>query len=421
MKSFYVVGFYGAPNIGDELLCRVVTERLQEREPETRIRILSRDADTSRRYTNPPASAVSGFYPTPEYFFNIYNHVRAVRECDVVVFGGGGLLEDYYTWMSVPRFCIEALYAMALNRGVVFAGLGVREIRSSWLRELARFTTGHSRSLYCRDRTSAARLESLTGRADIVIGPDLGNMLDIDAAKYADDESRYALLNLRLKPKLETHQLNDVCRELSKHYERIVLLIAEEAELNEFEVTLGQLDEDWCDKVRLVVPDTLDEAIRLIVCADSVIATRLHVNAIAVHAGKRLLTVAYEDKVLQFMRAVAPHGLMCDLDELTGEMVRHLIQTEPPGRPVSADKLAEATRRVFDESVDSALEHERYDISTRGVALAWLALLNSLGLGYASLVLVKRLLFGRGPLSLAKGAGSLGRVLESMLPRAGSQ
>lgn len=89
--NFYNIGFFGGPNLGDELLCKCVADRLRETYPESTICVMTRNAKVSKRYTGAEVEYVKGYWPGPEYFLNLRQHLRAVANSSVVVIGGGGL------------------------------------------------------------------------------------------------------------------------------------------------------------------------------------------------------------------------------------------------------------------------------------------------------------------------------------------
>lgn len=173
LRSAYAVGFFGVPNLGDELLALCVTRRLRERWGARDVRVMVMSEEVARAYAGlRDVMLVEGFCPTPEYLRNICTHVSAIRRADVMTIGGGALIADAYTWTSILRYGVQAIWAVLLGKPYVFVGLGVSQIRRRWLRPIARFALKHAACVYVRDEKSAEQAERFIGsRQRIVVAP----------------------------------------------------------------------------------------------------------------------------------------------------------------------------------------------------------------------------------------------------------
>jgi len=97
MYNILISGYYGFDNIGDESILRAVVNGIRERVPDCRLTVLSHDpAATREKYG---VDAVDRMAPL--------DILRAVRRCDMLISGGGSLLQDvtsskslqYYLWI----------------------------------------------------------------------------------------------------------------------------------------------------------------------------------------------------------------------------------------------------------------------------------------------------------------------------------
>jgi len=398
--NFYSVGYFGAPNLGDELLCKCVVNRLREAHAANTVYIMTRSAEVSRRYTGLDGKYVEGYWPEPEYFQNLCGHLRAVSDSSLVVIGGGGLIADYYSWSSIPRYCIDALWAILAGRRYVFVGLGVREVSRWWLRQVARFVCTHAGALYCRDKGSAERLKELTRCNHIRTGPDLAYLAKIHAYEGSVDRD-YALINVRERPPIDREKLSEFCRELLQGVGGLVLLSAEKPDTDYYKRVVDDWDAREQAATRIVEPKSLNESIEWIQAAKFVAAERLHVNILAVRTGRRLLSINYEDKVKQFIDMLSGEPLVCSLEELGAQQAKRLLASGIPRWSVSPGELEAWAKRIFDEIIRGGLAEHSCGLWVRFIAGAYLFALMGFGVLYSAAVLVKRAVFGRGPLRLS--------------------
>lgn len=397
MPIFYSIGFFGIPNIGDELLSAMVVEALEHEYPGCTTYLMTRSARISADYTGLHCHFVEGCAPEMKYLLNLPGHLRAVSRSDLILIGGGGLIADHYSWFSVIRYFIDVCWAILFSRPYVFVGVGVVGIRRRWLRPFVRFICRHARAVYCRDDKSAERFASFGGRTDVMVGPDLGNLAVERSIKPCETQA-YALINFREKPPIEDHRIDELCRTLIEQAGEIVLLAAEQPEVDYYRRVVARWAEVEQAATRIVDPASLSEAIDWIRQARVVAAARLHVNVLAAHAQRPLLTLDYEEKVGKFMSALGEGYLSCGLDQIDAAQARRLMVLDGPNWSERLRALAEDTRRSFSDTVRIGLTGARYTLPTKVAALFHLLFALGLSMCWGMLVTVKRAFFGRGPI-----------------------
>ena len=397
MPTFYSIGFFGIPNIGDELLSAMVVEALEYEHPGCTMYLMTRSARVSADYTGLHCNYVEGYAPDINYLLNLPSHLRAVSRSDLILIGGGGLIADHYSWASVIRYFVDVCWGILLSRPYVFVGVGVVGIRRRWLRPFVRFICRHARAVYCRDDKSAERFAVLGGRTDVMVGPDLGNLAVERSIKPCETRA-YALVNFREKPPIEDHRIDEFCRTLLEHTGEIVLLAAEQPDVDYYRRVVARWPTEEQTATHIVDPASLVEAIDWIRQARVVAAARLHVNVLAAHAQRPLLTLDYEEKVGKFMSTLGAGYLSCSLDQIDAEQARRLMVLDRPNWTECLRGLAETARRSFSDTIRSGLTGTRYTLSTKVAALFHLLFALSLSMCWGMLVTVKRAFFGRGPI-----------------------
>ena len=109
MYNILISGYYGFDNIGDESILRTLVTSLRERIPDCSLTVLSHDpAATREKYG---VEAVERMSPLAI--------ARAVRRCDMLISGGGSLLQDVtsskslHYYLAIIRFAQLPLFTIA--------------------------------------------------------------------------------------------------------------------------------------------------------------------------------------------------------------------------------------------------------------------------------------------------------------------
>jgi O-antigen biosynthesis protein len=394
-KHIYCIGFYGAPNIGDELLCSAVVNEIHRHYPQSAVYVQTLNKNITTNYTGLNVECIEGFWPSPEYFANLRAHLKAAAECDLAVIGGGGLLADYYSWGAIPQYLMDVLWAIRHKKPIIFVGLGVRDIHRWWLRQLAKFVVCQARAIYCRDSNSASLLTQLSGRTDIITGPDLGHIAAAAFPKPA--VSNYTLLSLRAKPPISMVKVTALCEELLKSSDTLVFLSAENSDTEYYESIMPHLG-NAASRARIVAPKNLEEAITYIQAAKNVVAERLHVNLIAAYAQRPLLTVCYESKVKNMIESVYKKPLVCSMDTIGVESVRQLALIEMPELTDNFKTIADNAALAFEKTIRIGLQNESKTQMAGIRSLLWFFSLVFIGMAWSGAVILKRILCLQRPI-----------------------
>jgi len=137
-----VAGWIGSTNLGDELVFAGMRRLLADRG----ITPVAISQDPDATYLTHGVRAVSGK--------DVGAIARAARKADVMIFGGGGLLQDDSSHLNLPYHLSRV--EVARNRGTPFAGvgLGVGGLSSVLGRRLVRRSMGAAVGITVRDAAS---------------------------------------------------------------------------------------------------------------------------------------------------------------------------------------------------------------------------------------------------------------------------
>jgi N-acetylglucosaminyldiphosphoundecaprenol N-acetyl-beta-D-mannosaminyltransferase len=394
-KTFCCLGFFGIPNIGDELLCKVVTDKLEKAYPGSDIYLMTHDAAISKGYCKSDFKCIEGAYPAPNYFCGLFNRLKILHNTDLFVIGGGGLIADYYSWTSIPHYSIDALWCILLGRPYVFIGLGVRKLRRVWFRSLARFVCKNSAVVYCRDMGSYNSMYSLIRTdSNLVLGPDLANMFDFKLDNSVNKNE--ILINLREDPPIESSEIFELCKYVINRGFKVKFLAAERPDILYYQEIIKSWSSDLKENIDIYWPKNLVDSIDTIMQSGYVIAERLHVCLIATHMRKKVVALTYESKVKEFMRMVADSNSTFDLSDIGILPAKFVLEKSSQVSEHILQKLSFETNNAFTNSICKGLNHKRYLINVRLIAFLYLVFVILISFAWCFTVLLKRIVRKKG-------------------------
>ena len=144
MSKILISGYYGFNNIGDESILRTVIDNLREKLPDVDITVLSQDpAGTAEKYGVKSVRRMS----LPDIF-------RAVRRCDLLLSGGGSLLQDATSGRSILYYLFILGLAQLLGRQTFIYSQGIGPISTPRNRRLTAFILRRTDGIVVRDGKS---------------------------------------------------------------------------------------------------------------------------------------------------------------------------------------------------------------------------------------------------------------------------
>lgn len=145
--NILICGYIGGGNCGDEAICDRLTAAIRQSGDSAALLSLSPEESTAlhgiRAYRRTLASAV-----------------RALRQCDLFLLGGGTLLQEQTSRRSAVYYLTLAALAAAMGKPWVLIG-GIDPL-SGGVRKLAKVILPTARAFLLRDRDSLCRARELT-------------------------------------------------------------------------------------------------------------------------------------------------------------------------------------------------------------------------------------------------------------------
>lgn len=158
MFKILISGFYGFDNSGDEAILHSMLTELMRECPEIEVTVLSADPAKTEKEHN--VKAVNRFH-----FAQVFS---AIKNCDVLISGGGSLFQDVTSNYSMWYYSSIILVAHILRKPVFAFAQGIGPITRSFNKKLLRYIMNRVYSLSVRDKRSQTELEKIGVRRDIL-------------------------------------------------------------------------------------------------------------------------------------------------------------------------------------------------------------------------------------------------------------
>ncbi|MEI8128417.1 MAG: polysaccharide pyruvyl transferase CsaB [bacterium] len=282
-KNILISGYYGFDNFGDEAILGVLTKKLKEL-----------NANTVVLSSNPTKTAdLYGVSST--YFFNLPQVILKIINCDILISGGGSLLQDVTSIKSLLYYLWVINTALFFRKKVVIFAQGIGPINNKFGAFLTKKVLQKCSLTTVRDRKSRMLLQKWGVKADLVCDP---------------------LFGLDLAPKTQSGKVGVQLRDFKTVTEKLLIKLAEQLNKDfsdrEIEIFSFQdsLDLTVCKrfetilrsinpqiKTELIYNQTSQEIFEKISELDYMIAMRFHAVLVALKYGIKTLAVCYDVKV----------------------------------------------------------------------------------------------------------------------------
>lgn len=305
-----VCGYYGFRNTGDEAILQSIRDSIREHSGDVEVTVLSEDPwATGERYG---CHAVNRF--------NVWAVLRAVHQCDVLLFGGGSLLQDRTSTRSLVYYTSIVRVAKHAGKKVIFYANGIGPVQKEANRRRVKLAAERADIITLRDGDSAEELasmgiprEKLQVTADPAfaitpLAPDASREL-LFRSGVAKDE-KFIVVSVREWPGIGdfADRMASLCDRLTKKFGcRMVFVIMQPSH----DLLLSrEIRNKMREKAFLLEgnPDAC-EIMGVISQAELVISVRLHTLIFAAHAVVPAVGLVYDPKVRSFLTALGmPNG-----------------------------------------------------------------------------------------------------------------
>lgn len=328
-------GYYGKGNGGDEALLATLLQMLPSHVTPV---VLSGNPEETRDRYHVEAHDRMAILPV----------LRALRSCDVFIWGGGSLIQDVTS--TISPFYYGGLMALAEKMGLktVAWAQGIGPLVRPQTRWLAQHSFGYCSRVSVRDRVSAALLADW--QIPCVLAPDPVWALESQPVpELADLPNPRVAVNLRNHPQLTEHRLANLTRALvdfQKATQAFILLLPfqKSEDLAIAEKIQPQLPD--VSKILLLEDPQLLKGVYKGV--EMAIGMRLHSLIMAAAEGCRCFALSYDPKVNRLMEDLQMPGWdLASLPDDPNLISKTWIEHYANGDPLSSDQIQSLVDRAL--------------------------------------------------------------------------
>lgn len=280
MAKIAISGYYGFKNFGDEAILSVLVNHLKSLQ-NTDITVFSSDVEyTEKTYG---LKAVKRFC--------LKDVLKTIKDCDVLVSGGGSLLQDVTSLKSLIYYAFIIAMGLFFNKKVVIFAQGIGPLNSNVAQNIVKNLLKYCSYVTVRDENSLKLLEKLGIKSELVCDPIYS--LDIKSEPQNGvvgvQLRDFKTMNQELLQKLA---LLIVTKFADKKIEIFSLQKTQDLDLcKRFEAIVKSFNPDICTEI--VEDDIVNRLSRL----EYLIGMRFHAVLVALKCGVRTCAINYDVKV----------------------------------------------------------------------------------------------------------------------------
>lgn len=307
MYKILISGYYGFNNIGDESILRIVVESLRSHIDDIEITILSHNPqDTAEKYGVKAVNRMS--LPTI---------IKSVKNCDLLISGGGSLLQDVTSSNSIRYYLFIIRLAQLFGKKTVLYSQGIGPINKQKNRKLVASCLKKVDEIAVRDESSADLLAEIgidRNRVAITADPVMAiKKANLDIGKHILEELGckkeanrkvvgWAIKSADMSPAF-LGEIEKSIRWLKQEYNTVSVLIPFHYEQDA--IVVSELQDKLKDEAFSISEKYLtEEMLSIIGNLDYLVGVRLHSLIFAAVMEVPSLAISYDPKVTSFMESI---------------------------------------------------------------------------------------------------------------------
>jgi len=331
-----VSGYYGYGNAGDEAVLSGLIRGIRavggQDAPE--VVIFSGNPAASRRTHNTPAV----------HRYNPAALVNALYRSDLLLSGGGSLLQDVTSANGIFYYLGIIRLAQIVGRPTMFIAQGIGPLLRPRSRKLVAAVADSTNAITVRDPESADLLLEIGVRQRVQITADPALLLP-DGSRTRPGEGGPVVVSLRAWPKFDATLPATIARACAPLAGIPMGTVAmqhsqDDPILARFRDEMNRISGKDVSELAVSLPenDRLPEVVQQIATSRLVIGMRLHALILAAGAGVPSVALAYDPKILSFMRYTGQEDAVVDL-RADGDTMAETIARVSADLPARAERL----------------------------------------------------------------------------------
>ena len=280
MTKYIVSGYIGFDNFGDEAIAMALTNELKSKHAEKITLISSNPAKTAKMYNVNSCSMLKFFKP--------------LAEADVLISGGGSLLQDITSLKSLIYYLGVIYIALFLKKKVHIFSQGIGPINTKIGKILTRYALRHCEKISVRDKKSQELLKSWNIESELVRDPVFN--LDIPTQNIKGIVG----VQLRSYPTLSDDFLKRLAKEVILKFadkQIQVISLQDSLDLEVCNKFANMVRKQGIENVQVLSKLSVQQVFDTISKLEYLIGMRFHANVVAIKSNVKTLAINYDPKV----------------------------------------------------------------------------------------------------------------------------
>jgi len=358
-----LLGYYGARNLGDDMMLYCLSKWLQRQEMDITV-VSECPRDTQERFSlkavqNAPLLFEWGW----KHYWGrgIAGHlIGHIRSSDALVVGGGDLIRDDRGWRTFFYTVEKIIIALILGKPVYLVNIGITRCRYVYSREILKAIVRRCRCIIARDRGTYDYSTELGGKK-VMLLPDIALLLpwyaDVPCARGERDN--VLRVCLRGNPnafgryffdeKAATHVALALDYWIQQEGVRVVFTPFQDADERDNDCHRRVLH-SMSNSTRAALEEwngNLEQVVTNFSVSRAVLAMRLHAGVTSVATNTPCALMPYDRKIREFAQSAGVSNLLEAEDlhdsEVTKEKIGELLH-DTPGKADIVSKAMQWTQ-----------------------------------------------------------------------------
>lgn len=310
MTKVAVSGYYGFNNFGDEAILSVIVNKLK---------FLNADITV---FSSNPKFTKKNYGVKSVKTFDLFNVFLTILKSDVLISGGGSLLQDVTSSKSILYYCFVIFLTLLFHKKVIIFAQGIGPVNKKINQKIVQFLLKRASYVSVRDENSLRLLKSWGIEPELVCDPIYSvSIPKVESSGAVGVQLRdYKTMNYNLLTKLAEQivvEFSDRKIEIFSFQNSIDLDLCKK-----FEGILKALNPDIDTEVIPAKPlkDTIERLSKL----EYLVAMRFHAILVALMAGVKTCAINYDIKVAKIADEANIPVISMDANENFAEIFQEL-------------------------------------------------------------------------------------------------
>lgn len=308
MYRILVSGYYGFNNIGDEAILKGIIDGLKSQKEDIEIVVLSQYPGFTKKKHD--VKSVKRMNP--------FSVIKEIMSCDLLLSGGGSLLQDVTSKRSIRYYLSLIGLAKLFGKKVMVYSQGIGPVQNPSNRRLMKKVLDKVELINVRDENSKVELEEMGVSKDVFVSVDTvfgvkRPSLEIgrDILQEIGIRNEKPTIGISIRPWKENKNIVDsikrISEEISKKYDCNILFIPCHfySDLGIIRELYAKIDKVECQNIYVLDKYLyVDEYLSLVGNLKAMIGMRLHALIFSALMEVPMVGISYDPKIDSFMELI---------------------------------------------------------------------------------------------------------------------